>query len=222
LSLPTIAPYAVPAEAELPASRADWTPEPARAVLLVHDMQRYFVAAYARDEEPLATVVPNIRRLCATARELGVPVVFSAQPGNQSPEERQLLTDLWGPGLRAVPSEQDIISELEPVDGDVRLTKWRYSAFQRTELRAMLARWGRDQLLVTGIYAHIGCLMTACEAFMQDVQPFFVADAVADFSLEEHRMAVRYAARRCGVVTTTEAALGRLSVPSLNNRKVAP
>lgn len=217
MSLPTIAPYPPPAQHELPRSTADWTVDPRRAVLLVHDMQGYFVRAYQRDAEPMSTVVPNIMRLCADARGLGIPVVFSAQPGDQDPGERRLLTDLWGPGLRAVPEDEDVITELTPASGDVELTKWRYSAFQRTDLRERLAGWGRDQLIVTGIYAHMGCLLTACEAFMQDVQPFLVADAVADFSRADHDMAVRYAALRCGVVLSTQDLEHRLSTQDESN-----
>ncbi len=58
--------------------------------------------------------------------------------------------------------------------------------------------------MVTGVYAHIGVLMTACDAWMSDVQAFVVADAVADFSEREHKMALEWAAGRCAVVTTTE------------------
>ncbi|WP_371812739.1 isochorismatase family protein [Saccharopolyspora sp. ASAGF58] len=65
-----------------------------------------------------------------------------------------------------------------------------------------------DQLTTTGPCAHIGCLMTAAEAFQHDIQAFVAADAVADFSLAEHRMALDYAAKRCAVVDTS-AALGR-------------
>jgi bifunctional isochorismate lyase/aryl carrier protein len=38
--LPTVPAYALPTEAEIPASRAQWTLQRDRAALLVHDMQR--------------------------------------------------------------------------------------------------------------------------------------------------------------------------------------
>ena len=60
---------------------------------------------------------------------------------------------------------------------DIRVTKWRYSGFQRTDLRQLLAHHGRDQLIVIGVYAHMGCMISATEAFMSDVAPFFVVDA---------------------------------------------
>ncbi|MEU5850703.1 isochorismatase family protein [Saccharopolyspora shandongensis] len=202
MALPAIAPYRVPQEDELPENRVAWRPEPDRAVLLIHDMERHFVNAYPRNGEPLSQVVPNIRMLRERARAAGVPVVYCAQPGGQTPQQRGLQLEWWGPGV-ADPTQEAIIDELAPGAGDVQLTKWRYSAFQRTELRELLRDWNRDQLIITGIYAHIGCLMTAAEAFQQDVQAFLAADAVADFSLAEHRMALDYAAKRCAVVDTS-------------------
>jgi isochorismate hydrolase len=67
---------------------------------------------------------------------------------------------------------------------------------------------GRDQLIVCGVYAHVGVLMSAVEAYTHDIETFLVADAVADFSATDHRMALEYAARTCAVVTTTKEVLG--------------
>ncbi|WP_431047303.1 isochorismatase family protein [Streptomyces sp. P1-3] len=215
MSLPEIRPYPLPAAAELPAGRVGWRPDPARAALLVHDMQRYFLAPYAG--APVPEMTANIARLTELARERGIPVFYTAQPGRQDAADRGLLTEFWGDGIGAVidsdPKAVDIVAALAPAEADTVLVKWRYSAFQRSTFAEQLAALGRDQLLITGVYAHIGCQATAVEAFMRDVQPFLVADAVADFSRERHDQACEYVAQRCGVVTTTADALTALSEP---------
>ncbi|MEV7230849.1 isochorismatase family protein [Polymorphospora sp. NPDC051019] len=202
--IPTIAPYPVPTAAELPANRASWRVDPDRAVLLIHDMQRHFLRFYAPGAEPLSTVLTNVNRLRAYCALTGVPVVYSAQPPAQSLDQRGLLQDFWGAGI-ADEAGARIVDDLAPAPGDTLLTKWRYSAFHRTDLAGLLDRHGRDQLVVCGVYGHIGVVATACDAFMRDVQPFVVADAVADFSRAEHETAMAYAAGRCAVVTTTDA-----------------
>ena len=67
-----------------------------------------------------------------------------------------------------------------------------------------------DQLLITGIYAHIGCLLTAADAFMHDIQAFFVTDGVADFNPAFHGGAVDYVNNTCGVAVTADETLRKL------------
>ncbi|MEV6236928.1 isochorismatase family protein [Lentzea sp. NPDC051838] len=200
--IPPIVGYPLPSSADLPSSIPQWTADPARAVLLVHDMQRFFLAPLPqpmRDE--LVAAATTLLREC---RELGVQVAYTAQPGSMTDEQRGLLKDIWGPGMRATPQDREIVPELAPADGDWLLTKWRYSAFVRTDLLDRCRAAGRDQLVLCGVYAHVGVLATAIDAYSNDIQPFFVADATADFTEGHHLMALEYAAGRCAVVTTAK------------------
>lgn len=213
MPLPAIAPYELPTQDDLPAPRVPWQLDPHRAALLIHDMQRYFLEPY--QGSPVDELITNIADILVACRDRGVPVFYSAQPGHQAVEDRGLLSDFWGRGIGAVIDEQpgaaDIVDDLAPAGTDTVLTKWRYSAFQRSPLAERLAELGRDQLLITGVYAHIGCQATAVDAFMGDIGPFLVADAVADFSRPRHDQACEYVANRCGVVTATHAVLQALA-----------
>lgn len=212
MAIPAISPYAMPKETELPKNKVSWEADPQRAVLLVHDMQQYFIDYYIRDASPIPELIANIQAIKKQCASLGIPVVYTAQPGNQKAEDRALLTDFWGPGLKDDQSQTKVIDELAPNSDDVILTKWRYSAFKKSNLLEMMKEQGRDQLIICGVYAHIGCLMTAGEAFMSDIQPFLITDAIADFSKEEHEMAIKYAAQRCAIILPTSKLLNQLQM----------
>lgn len=212
MPIPTIKPYALPGPADLPQSPVGWTVDPERVVLLIHDMQQYFVDFLPADLPPRTGLVDNVARLRAAAVVADVPVVFTAQPGGMTDGQRGLLRDFWGPGMATTARHRRILPELGPGPDDAVITKWRYSAFARTDLLERLQMWGRDQIVVCGVYAHVGCLMTVCDAFTADVQPFLVADAVADFSRAEHDMALSWVAARCGATPLTADVVAALGV----------
>ncbi|WP_406235998.1 isochorismatase family protein [Isoptericola jiangsuensis] len=203
MALPRITPYPLPTAAELPAPRGPWRPQRDRIALLVHDMQRYFLAAFDAGAEPLQPAVANIARLLAHCRAHGIPVFYTAQHGDQDRRDRGLQADLWGPGMRRGEEHEPIIDPLGPQVGEHVLVKHRYSAFQRSNLETLMRVRGRDQLLVTGVYAHIGCTATVVEAFQRDIEAFIAADAVADFSRGDHDQALHWIARTSGVPMTT-------------------
>ncbi|MCG7521798.1 isochorismatase family protein [Ruegeria sp. Ofav3-42] len=207
MALPKIASYDLPTDQELPAVRGPWVPQRHRVALLVHDMQRYFCAPYPAEQAPLPDVVRNIGQLTQAARRAGIPVFYTAQEGDQFRPDRGLQADLWGPGMRDAPEHCEIIDDLAPQADDVVLVKHRYSAFQRSNLEHLLRARGRDQLLITGIYAHIGCLATAAEAFQRDFENFAVADAQADFDRAHHDMAMSWVGSTCGGLSTTDQIL---------------
>ena len=202
--------YPMPTPADLPANIASWRVEPERAVLLIHDMQHYFLAPFARGAQPRTDLVHNVRALRARCARLEVPVMYSAQPGGMSRRDRGLLADFWGPGMTVEVGDRGIPDELAPAPADTVLTKWRASAFHRSPLLELMRDAGRDQLIVCGVYAHVGVMLTAADAFAHDIQAFVVADAVADFAPEFHRMALDYVATRCGAAVTAADVLGWL------------
>lgn len=208
MSIPTIEDYALPLVAPA-AQQVDWTLDPQRCALLVHDMQAFFLRPFAKNSL-LPGLLGNSQEILAAARNAGLPIYYTGQPGSMTPEQRGLLADFWGPGMRADEADRSFAADLAPRSGDSVLTKWRYSAFYDTELRADLARQGRDQLLIVGVYAHVGILATAVDAMSHGVRPFVAVDAVADFSAAEHRLAVDYIARRCGRAVTTRDAVSAL------------
>ncbi|MEU5779376.1 isochorismatase family protein [Streptomyces venezuelae] len=200
--IPAIQPYPLPADGDLPAPAVTWTARADRSVLLVHDMQRYFLKPFP---DPLRRqLIDNAAQLRDRCAALGIPVAYTAQPGGMSEEQRGLLKDFWGPGMRPEPEDRQVVDALAPAATDWLLTKWRYSAFFNTDLLQRMRAAGRDQLILCGVYAHVGVLATAVDAFTHDIQPFFVADATADFSQDYHRSALTYAAERCARVTTVK------------------
>ena len=208
-ALPRIAGYQLPTASEVPAARVPWQPERLRVALLIHDMQNYFVGAFG-DPEPIHDVIANIAALRSHCDAKDVPVFYTAQVGDQDQRDRGLQRYFWGPGMPAANRQPEIVPELAPQVNHYVLEKWRYSAFQRTTLEERMRARGRDQLIVCGVFAHIGVLTSAADAFMRDIEPFVAADGVADFSREKHDLALTYAAGCCAVPLTTAALIESL------------
>lgn len=211
--LPHIEPYTL-ASSPSPDNKTQWIPDPQQALLLIHDMQNHFVDVFdSGPNSQIDVAISNMKRLCHYARKEGVPIVYTAQPAHQCPQDRQLLTDFWGEGLNSA-EKAKIIADLSPQTGETVLTKWRYCAFYRTDLDDRMRNHGKKQLWLTGIYSHIGCLSTALTAFMKGYKVFFISDAQADFSLADHQFALKYVATRCGQVMTTNQMLAPYQRPT--------
>ncbi|NKI73136.1 isochorismatase [Dickeya sp. CFBP 2040] len=210
MAIPKLNAYPLPGIEQVPVNKVNWPVDASRAALLIHDMQNYFLNFWGENSPLTEQLIANVVRIRQACHQLGIPVFYTAQPNQQSDADRALLNDMWGPGLNRHPEQQQITAALTPDANDTVLVKWRYSAFQRSDLEQRLKTADRDQLIICGVYAHIGCLTTATDAFMRDIKPFMVADALADFSQEEHLMALRYTAGRCGRVLTSEQLLNAL------------
>ena len=70
MAIPSISVYKMPIESELPKIKVNWTPDPKRAVLLIHDMQEYFLDAYSDKESPKVELISNIKVIRKNVRNL--------------------------------------------------------------------------------------------------------------------------------------------------------
>lgn len=207
--LPSIISYPLPTDG-LPPQQVLWRPGHLRAALLIHDMQRYFLRPFDGAGSVRTALIDNVTRLRDTCAVRSIPIMYTAQPGGMTAAQRGLLHAFWGPGMTTDPRDREIVPELTPKAEDHLFTKWRYSAFYQTDLAEILRELGRDQLLICGVYAHLGCLVTAIDAFSHGFEAFLIADAVADTSAEYHQLALKFAAESCAATPTTRYTLESL------------
>jgi len=150
--------------------------------LLIIDMQKDFVlpGAPARVAGALASV-PTLRRLLEQARAEGWPVVHVTREHRADGSDVELFRRgafLQGRGFCLPGSEgAEIIAELTPLPGELRLVKRRFSAFLFTELDALLRRLGVDTLVLGGTQ-YPNCVRgTAVDAMSRDYRVVVVTDA---------------------------------------------
>ncbi|MEU8986140.1 isochorismatase family protein [Streptomyces sp. NPDC048558] len=198
----SIFPYVMPTPAMLPEGTTGWTLDPGRVALVVLNLQRRFVRVLDQEGAPVAQLLANTARLVRAAHTAGAPVIHSVPAGSRGPAlyvRRPAGTD--GPADR---DGEAFAEQVEPRTGDAVLTARKHSAFARTRLDSRLRDLKRDQVVITGLFARVGVLMTAADAWVQDLEPFVVADAIADASAGSHEFALEWVADTCGVVTSTD------------------
>lgn len=193
--------------------------DPARAALLVVDMQKDFChpeGAFGRlgiDLSMYPPMIPRLARLIAAARATGVPVVYivmTALPGRASDSPAQIRFNMRlhkghhgedHPLLYTVDGSdgQAILPELRPEDGDLVVKKYRSSGFWGTNLDMLLRSLGRESVVVTGCTTE-GCVeSTARDAQFGDYYVVLAEDAVASDDKEQHEASLFLMRRRFDV-----------------------
>ena len=176
-----------------------------RTALLVVDMQNDFGAnggMFDRagiDIAPIKAIVPNIAALLADARAAGIPIVYLKMQfapdlgdagGDRSPNRRKhaplqlgetvstpagegriLVRDTWNTA---------IVTALEPMPGDLVVSKHRYSGFFGTDLDARLKGRGVDTLIFTGATTSVCVESTLRDAMFRDYTCLLLEDCTAE------------------------------------------
>lgn len=183
-----------------------WSLDARRCAVLVHDVLPYYLKVL--DPAQRETLVRIIDALVVDAVAADVPVLASAPRPASDLQQRGVGGRLWGLGPTANEAATSALTSLP--DDTVWVRKRSLSAFYATDLDVELRRRGRDQLLIVGVFASGGVVATTFDALARDIEVFVVADAVADYDQDVHRLALNQVARSTGQViprSTVTAAL---------------
>ncbi len=158
--------------------------DPARAALIVVDMQNDFVkeggALVVPDAE---ATIPKIQDLLDLARQSGMKVVYSQDTHGEGDPE----WEIWGEHVREGSWGWQIVGELAPREDEVVIRKVRYDAFYGTHLDHFLRIWDVDTLVICGTVANICVHYTAASAALRwydVVIPKDATSALDPFDLE--------------------------------------
>jgi nicotinamidase-related amidase len=190
--------------------------------LVVVDMQNDFVRAGAPMEVPDARdTIAVQRRLIEAFRRARRPVIFTQFVAYQSenllwqwsPQCREDTRACWKGFHRAyndIAGTRDcaeIVDELAPASGDMRVEKFGYGAFHGTPLDSHLKTLGVRSLVITGTVTQICVEETGREAFHHGYRTTLVSDAVSSFAPDLHAATLRNFAMKFGWVADADTVL---------------
>lgn len=179
-----------------PALRPEWI-APKRTALLVIDLQVDFaapegaMAQMGADIGPARAAVERIAELVEAARQQDVMRVFTRAV---TAPERQTAIEREARGRHGEPAPSICLEgthgirfmEPRPRDGELVVTKQRYSIFPGTGLADTLKARGIDTLVFSGLTTECCVQSSAWEAFERDFHVFIAQDAVAAYEADLH------------------------------------
>jgi gluconolactonase len=192
---------------------ADLELDPARAALVIQDMQNDVIiagGAFADSGSPIhateQSVVANVAALAAAARAAGVPVLhvwYIVEEGARGlalnaplfqgvKDSGALARGTWG----AAPADG-----LEPQAGDLVVEKMRMSAWQGTRLESLLRGLGRDTVIVTGAWTNMSIEHTARTGADKGYNMIVPEDGCSSMNGDWHNASINYALQNVCQVT---------------------
>ena len=154
--------------------------DPARAALLVLDMQCYFLDEASHAYIPsVSAILPGVRQLAAGFYARSLPVIFTRH--TNLPQDAGLMGSWWRDLIGPDEQRSQITPQLDLTQG-ILMEKHHYDAFYDTSLEEHLHGLGVRQVVITGVMTHLCCETTARSAFMRGFLPVFLVDGTATYN----------------------------------------
>ena len=195
-----------------------WRLNPGHTAVLIIDMVNDFLTEGGKMVLPGGdSIVPFQQALIAAARSAGLPIVYvndAHRPGLVGTDREfkkrgeHCIEGTWGAA---------VIDDLEPREGDIQVTKRRFSGFFNTDLDLTLKDAQVDTLIVMGVVTNICVRSTIHDAFFHGYAVIVPHDCVAATGEREQESSLYDIATHFGEVTDSKAlirALARLEEES--------
>lgn len=163
-----------------------------RIAVIVIDMLNDFVTGDLKTDSAERIVTP-IKKLIKSAREHGVPVIYSNDAHLNIDFE---VVKKWGDHAIKGTSGAQVIPELAPVKKDFIVEKRVYSGFYETGLDSLLRSlyngMGVKTVILVGLHTHICVRHTAASAFYRGYKIVVPSDGVEAFTRKEQEEGLEY------------------------------
>lgn len=189
----------------------------ASSALLVVDMNRPFVEPGCLLAAPSgAAIVPRIAQVVAAFRKTARPILWLVQGHHSLEHDRGAhLAEWWPTMLRAGTEDVEMVAGLEPLPDEKVILKRRYSGFYQTDLELTLRCLGISQVVIAGLLTNVCPYATAVDAFMRDLDVYYLADGTAAHNRHLHVTALQNLAAWCGAVVTAAQVCQWLAAPEM-------
>jgi len=183
---------------------------PKASVLLVIDMQRYFLTKSSHAYVPSSkAIAKNVQALIEGYRRRSLPVIFTRYAVLPD-EDPGAMGRWWGGILRDDDRMSEIVRPFAPLPNEVVLRKSQYSAFVGTDLERRIRSKGISNIVITGVLTHLCCESTARDAFMRGFDVFIVVDGTASDAEDLHVSSLKTLTDGFAIPMTTAEVVKRL------------
>lgn len=196
--------------------------DPKVAALLVVDMQNDFChpqgvsGKRGRQQTMTIEMAPRLEAFIKACRGVGMPVIFVKTihyPWTDSPSwVRRLDRDGGDSVCRPGTWGAEFYAGIQPEEGEIIITKHRYSAFLETNLDLVLRSRGIRSLLISGVGTNVCVESTLRDGYMRDYYIVLLEDCVGATDLELHEATLKNVRLHFGAVSNSNEVRKRWKV----------
>jgi ureidoacrylate peracid hydrolase len=187
--------------------------DPKVAALLIVDMQNDFChpqgvsGKRGRQQTMTIEMAPRLEAFIKACRGVGMPVIFVKTihyPWTDSPSwVRRLDRDGGDSVCRPGTWGAEFYAGIQPEEGEIIITKHRYSAFLGTNLDLVLRSRGIRSLLISGVGTNVCVESTLRDGYMRDYYIVLLEDCVGATDLELHEATLKNVRLHFGAVSNS-------------------